>query len=102
MTRLFASAVLILLTIGLQQVSHAVPIFVYTAELSGPAEFPPNASPGTGTAMVIFDEAAHTMEVRASFAGLLGTTTASHIHAATALPGVGTAAVATTIPTFSG
>lgn len=102
MTRLFASAVLVLLTIGMQQVSHAVPIFVYTAELSGPAESPPNASPGTGTATVIFNEAAHTMEVLASFAGLLGTTTASHIHAATALSGAGTAGVATTTPTFTG
>jgi hypothetical protein len=45
---------------------------------------------------------AHTMEVDAWFSGLTGTTTASHIHAATALPGVGTAAVATQTPSFTG
>ena len=33
---------------------------------------------------------------------LLGTTTVSHIHAATATPGSGTAMVATTLPTFPG
>ena len=36
-----------------------------------------------------------------TFADLLGTTTASHIHAATAVPGTGTAGVATTVPTFT-
>jgi hypothetical protein len=42
------------------------------------------------------------MRVRASFTGLLGTTTASHIHACTDPPGVGTAGVATQTPSFSG
>lgn len=36
------------------------------------------------------------------FSGLTGNTTASHIHAATASPGAGTAGVATQTPTFSG
>jgi hypothetical protein len=40
------------------------------------------------------------MRVEVSFSGLLGTTTASHIHAATPAPGMGTAPVATTTPTF--
>jgi hypothetical protein len=74
----------------------------YGAFLSGPAEFPPNASPGTGFAQVDIDPIAHTMRVRADFTGLTGTTTASHIHAATTLPGTGTAGVATTTPTFAG
>ena len=42
------------------------------------------------------------MHVIVTFSGLLGTTTASHIHAATAVAGVGTAGVATTTPTFAG
>jgi hypothetical protein len=42
------------------------------------------------------------MRVEVTFSGLLGTTTASHIHAATATPGMGTAMVATTTPTFPG
>ncbi|HEX7880360.1 MAG TPA: CHRD domain-containing protein, partial [Candidatus Eisenbacteria bacterium] len=36
------------------------------------------------------------------FSGLLGTTTAAHIHAPTAVPLAGTAGVATTTPSFVG
>lgn len=42
------------------------------------------------------------MHVVVNFSGLLGTTTASHIHAATVIPGTGTAPVATTVPNFPG
>ena len=81
--------------------AHAT-IFVYQAILDGLSESPPNASPGTGFATVDYDNVAHTLYVDVTFSGLLGTTTASHIHAATALPGTGTAGVATTTPYFSG
>ena len=77
-------------------------VAVYSATLSGAAEAPPNASLGTGTATITFDLGASTMRVQASFAGLTGTTTNAHIHARTALPGIGTAGVATTTPTFAG
>jgi hypothetical protein len=81
--------------------SHAT-IITYFADLSGPAESPPNASPGTGFATVTVDEAAHTLAVNATFSGLLGTTTASHIHCCTADPFTGTAGVATQVPSFVG
>jgi len=99
----FASALLLgVLSLALAQASaYAAPV-VYTARLSGPAESPPNASPGTGSTEVTLDLAAHTLHVQVQFAGLLGTTTASHIHACTATPGTGTAGVATTVPTFPG
>ncbi len=42
------------------------------------------------------------MRVQVTFSGLLGTTTASHIHAATGMPDTGTAIVATQTPTFTG
>lgn len=74
----------------------------YVANLSGPAESPPNASPATGFTVVDFDPTAHTLHVVVTFAGLLGPSTASHIHAPTAVPGTGTAGVATTVPTFPG
>jgi CHRD domain/PEP-CTERM motif len=77
-------------------------IIVYVANLNGPSESPPNASPGTGFAEVGYDTTAHTLHVHVTFSGLLGTTTASHIHSATAAPGIGTAGVATTVPTFPG
>jgi hypothetical protein len=75
---------------------------MFQAILSGPAEAPPNASPGIGTAQVTLDLDLVTMRVEVQFSGLVGTTTASHIHAPTALAGTGTAAVATQLPTFTG
>ena len=77
-------------------------ILTYVANLDGASESPPNASPGTGAAQVDYDNVAHTLHVHATFSGLLGNTTASHIHAPTASPGTGTAGVATTTPTFAG
>ncbi|MEP7027218.1 MAG: CHRD domain-containing protein [Candidatus Eisenbacteria bacterium] len=74
----------------------------YVATLSGPNESPPNASPAIGTAQVDVDAVAHTMRVFVQFSGLTGTTSACHIHCATALVGSGTAGVATTTPTFAG
>jgi hypothetical protein len=81
--------------------AHAT-IYVFDANLDGPSESPANASPGTGFAEVTFDDIANTMNVNVSFSGLVGTTTASHIHAATTTAGSGTAGVATTTPYFSG
>lgn len=75
---------------------------LYKASLSGSAEAPPNASPGTGSSRVTINTVAHSMRVQADFAGLLGTTTAAHIHAPTAVPGTGTAGVATQVPSFVG
>lgn len=82
-------------------VAQAAPVTL-TAVLNGPNESPANASPGTGFATVIFDSAAHTLSVTVNFSGLLGTTTASHIHCCTAVPKAGTAGVATEVPTFGG
>lgn len=75
---------------------------IYWASLSGPAEAPPNNSPGTGMALVTIDAVANTLRVQATFSGLLAGVTASHIHAPTAVAGSGTAGVATTLPTFPG
>ena len=101
--KFFLSAFLTLVfaVIGLPSQGLTTPI-TYTANLDGPSEFPPNASPGTGFARVVFDSIAHTLDVHVTFSGLLGTTTASHIHAATASPFTGNAGVATQVPTFVG
>lgn len=77
-------------------------IFHYEVTLNGPSESPANASPGTGFGTVDFDDALNTLTLSITFSGLLGITTASHIHAATAIPFTGTAGVATTTPTFTG
>jgi hypothetical protein len=76
--------------------------FRYTVALDGPSEFPPKDSPGTGVGSVAYDNVAHTLDLEVTFSGLLGTTTASHIHAPTAEPFEGTASVATTVPNFAG
>jgi len=81
--------------------SYAAPIF-YIGDLNGPAESPPNASPATGSTTVAYTASTHMLQVDVSFSGLLGTTTASHIHCCTAVAGVSTAGVATQVPTFSG
>ncbi len=86
------------LVFGLAAVSAQAAVF--TTTLSGAAEAPPNASPGTGTATVELDLTAHTLVVDVTFSGLLGTTTATHIHCCTAVPGESTAGVATQTPTF--
>lgn len=70
--------------------------------LSGPAEAPPNTSPGSGVGTVFIDTVAHTIRVQATFFNLLGDTTASHIHAVTVDPFSGTAGVATQVPSFIG
>lgn len=79
--------------------SYALPI-TFATTMSGPAESPPNASPGTGVAVVVFDEAADTMQIEVNFSGLVGNSTLAHIHCCVALAGSGTAAPATTIPTL--
>ncbi|GJI99774.1 CHRD domain-containing protein [Duganella rhizosphaerae] len=74
----------------------------YSAILTGPKESPPNSSTGMGAAFVKFDATTHVLEVDVAFGGLLGTTTASHIHCCTATPGAGIAGIATETPTLGG
>jgi hypothetical protein len=100
MIGLLGIAIVAIVMMGFVQNGQAAPI-VYTATLNGASESPPNASPGTGFAEIDFDLAAHTMFVHVVFSDLLAGTTASHIHSPTAVPGTGTAGVATTVPTFT-
>jgi ABC-type multidrug transport system permease subunit len=75
--------------------------FFYQGKLSGSAEDPPNASPGTGTTQMIYDDVAHSLWIHISFSGLAGNTTAAHIHR-TLVPLTGNGPVMTTVPTFAG
>ena len=95
----FCLAVLIASTLSPAPASAGI---IYQAFLDGPSESPPQLSAGTGYAIVDFDLAANTMHVTVTFSGLNDVTTASHIHAATDAPGIGTAIVATTTPSFPG
>jgi hypothetical protein len=75
-------------------------ITVYSANLSGANENPANASPATGFAIVTIDDVLDTMRVQEFFSGLLGTTTASHIHCCA--PEGTNVGVATQLPSFAG
>ncbi len=101
MRRIIGVLVVAILVFGAAPRAEAQ-VISYIAFMTGPNEEPPNASPGTGTALVDYDPAAHTMRVRATFANLLGTTTAAHIHAPTPSPFSGVAGVATQLPSFTG
>jgi hypothetical protein len=95
-------AFLVPILIGIPLITANATLFDYSVTLNGPSESPANVSPGIGSADVKYDNALHTLFIDLSFSGLQGTTTASHIHAATAAPGTLTAGVATTLPYFTG
>jgi len=73
---------------------------VYSAPLLGASEVPAANTPATGFGTVTVDLDLLTMRVQATFSGLLGNTTASHIHCCV-IPG-SNVGVATMTPTFTG
>ena len=91
------------LALGLAVFVAAAHAQVFTSTLSGPSEFPVNASTATGNTTVTVDAGGHTMRVQVTFAGLSTNTTAAHLHCcvspAAAPP---TSGVATTTPSFVG
>lgn len=101
MSRPLALAAL-LLTLVLHPHLAQADLVNYATELTGPAESPPNSSPARGFSRLDFDATAHTLRLQIIFSGMLGTTTAAHIHSATAVPFEGLAGVATRLPSFSG
>jgi hypothetical protein len=78
-------------------VGHAAPVLYY-GFLNGLEDIPPSTA--NGVTSITADATAHTLHVTVSFSGLLGLTTAAHIHCCTTPPG--TTAVATTTPSFVG
>jgi CHRD domain len=79
--------------------AHAIPM-TFGGVLSGANEVPVVATPGAGTAVVVLDPTAQTIQIIAAFFGLTTPDTAAHIHCCAPL---GTnAGVATTLPAFLG
>lgn len=95
----FILAAALILTLAPTVQAHTV---LYRADLSGPAESPPNGSPGIGTAIVEYDVDGHTLLFNVTFSGLEAGTTVAHIHCCTADPGLLTAGVAVTQGTLLG
>lgn len=77
-------------------------IITYSTTLSGAAEEPSNASPGTGSVTLGYDSSLQALQVDASFSGLIGNVTVAHIHCCTVTAGVGNIGVASPTPTFPG
>jgi hypothetical protein len=93
-----------LLTVALPVPAGWAATTVLSANLSQANEVPPTGSPGIGTALVILNTTAQTLNVQETFSGLGSPTTMSHIHCCLAspfLPGVNVG-VATTVPSFPG
>ena len=90
------SSSLLLLCAGMANAA----VITYSAALNGASEDPRNDSPATGRTTVLIDDVTNLMTVNATFSGLLGTTTASHIHCCTLIPFTARAGVATSLPTF--
>jgi hypothetical protein len=86
--------------IALQSPAAHSALLTFKTTMSGDQENPPNASPGTGSSVVIIDTVAQTMDVSIQFDNLLGVTTVAHIHCCVDPPG--NVGVATAVPTFPG
>ena len=94
---------IVLLSLFLAPASMHAATTVYSNAMSGPAENPANASPGTGFFTITVDNTLNTLRVQATFSGLTGTTSAAHIHAsASMVPLTGTAGVAVVPPSLPG
>jgi hypothetical protein len=93
-------SLMLLFVVATMAISLSASPIPFGAFLSGPAESPPNDSPGTGFTFVTIDPVAHTLSVSVEFSGLVAPTTASHIHVVS--PPNPTGPVATTVPTFPG
>ncbi len=102
MSQKFALAAVAMTALSLVASSAAAHEIYVTTTMSGAAEAPANASPGTGTASVLLDLDTGLMTINAQFSGLTGNTTAAHIHGLTAVPLTGTAGVMTVTPSFTG
>lgn len=97
-----ARMVLVGMATGVLSASAGATVIRYLADMDGPSEFPPVASPGTGVAVLDYDSATTMIRVRAVWQDLLGNTTVAHTHAPTAQPFAGTVGVASQTPTYPG
>jgi CHRD domain/PEP-CTERM motif len=100
--RKLSFGIALLLSLVLYSIPLRADTITFTATLNGPNESPANASPGIGFSTVSIDTVVGTMNIKIDFSGLLGITTASHIHCCTPVAGAGTAGVATQTPSFIG
>lgn len=94
-----ALALFAILLLQLASVAQAT-VLTFTTTLNGVNEAPPNLSPGTGFALLSYDDATHILSFDVTFSGLLGPTTAAHMHCCTFFNT--TAGIAATPPSLVG
>jgi len=98
--RFLSPALGLVVAMALQSPAVNATPMTFVGNLSGANEVPPVATPATGTATVILDPTAQTLQVNATFSGLTSNDTMAHIHCCAPL---GTnAGVATIPPAFPG
>jgi hypothetical protein len=97
--RRYASLLVMLLSVSATAAAVAAPS-VYTGLLAGASEVPPTASPGSGIATASYDPGTGRMTVNVAFDGLIGTTSAAHIHCCTSGPGVNAVFATPSFPGF--
>ena len=73
---------------------------IYKVTLTPQGEIPPTASTAVGSAIISLNSTTHEMRVVGSFSGLVGTSTAAHVHCCLVQPA--NTPVATTTPSFPG
>src|SRR3954454_13846608 len=89
-----------LAALALQPTTARAAPMTFVGNLRGANEVPSVPTPATGTATVVLDPTAQTLQVNAAFSGLTSNDTAAHIHCCAPLgTNVG---VATTVPAFPG
>lgn len=90
MKKVLSALALAASTLALAPAAQALDIFRTVA--SGPAESPPNGSPGNSIATITIDGL--TLTINAPFSDLLSNSTAAHIHCCTTDAFTGTAGIA--------
>ena len=73
-------SIAVLLTGYLLSVNASAATINLFASIDGSQEVPPNGSPGTGTAVMTFDDITNLLSWNITYSGLDGTPTLSHFH----------------------
>jgi hypothetical protein len=74
----------------------------FNVTLSSTNEVPPTSSPATGTATIVLNTVAQTLNVDITYSNLTTSATGAHIHCCTPSPTTMNVGVATTVPAFPG
>jgi len=98
--RYVSFALLAMAALVMQAAPAGATLLFFDGTLAGTNEIPPNASPGTGSVVVVLDTTAQTLREEVTFSGLTTNATAAHIHCC--IPQPANTGVATALPALPG